>query len=296
MHGPARRGFTLFEVLLSLSIAVMLLAAVYATIGYQLQSARAGREVIERSTLSRSLFTRISADVMAASTLVDPGRYRRLQKGSGSGGMTGGTTAPATAGGATTGAAGAQSTTTAPTTPASSSTDTEEMPPEVPIGIVGDSTTLNLFVTKVPGEALPGRNGEAALVTSDLRRISYWLGDGGLCRMEAKIITSQEALSETLPSDDANYRIAPEVKSVEFSYFDGEGWVDSWNSTKLDEEGDGVTPIGPPRAIAVKIGFLPPPSSDGTQETELKYLRHVIVIPTGGGAAQAAPPGAATSP
>jgi hypothetical protein len=165
------------------------------------------------------------------------------------------------------------------------------------LGIVGDESTLNLFVTKVPGEVFPGHSGQAGLITSDRRRISYWLGgDGGLCRLEAKLITSQEAINPDLPSDEANYRIAPEVKSLEFSYFDGTDWLDEWDSTAPGPTGDGVTPIGPPRAISIKIGFLPPPSADGTQETELKYLRHVIVIPTGGGPVQPTLTGAGTQP
>ena len=46
-----RPGYTLLEILLALTIAVMLLAAVYTFVGYQLKQAQAGRELIEQTTL-----------------------------------------------------------------------------------------------------------------------------------------------------------------------------------------------------------------------------------------------------
>ena len=71
---------------------------------------------------------------------------------------------------------------------------------------------------------------------------------------------------------DANSKLlAAEVKSVQFQYFDGSEWEDSWDGTQAGS--DGVTPIGPPLAIAVTLGIAGP---DG----EVKTYRHVVAIPT----------------
>jgi hypothetical protein len=75
--------------------------------------------------------------------------------------------------------------------------------------------------------------------------------------------------------------LAPEVKSLQFRYFDGTNWADTWDSTVIGD--DTITPIGSPRAIEVRIGVLPPGGKDGD---ELKYFRQVILITTANAATQ----------
>src|SRR4051794_3207715 len=105
-----RSAYTLLEVILSLAIAVMVLAAVYSVIGYQLQHAQAGREAIERATLARAIFNRMGRDVTAAIAQNDPGRFRRSTSGSGSdSSATGSTSGPS----GTSGASSAGTSTTA---------------------------------------------------------------------------------------------------------------------------------------------------------------------------------------
>ena len=107
----------------------------------------------------------------------------------------------------------------------------------------------------------------------------YWLAKDngsaqGLARKEYTAVTSDDA-QNTLPPDvpdEASCVIAEEVQSLTFSYFDGTSWQDSWDSTTLGP--DGVTPIGPPVAIAIVLGLPAPGSSD------LKSYRHVVAIPT----------------
>jgi hypothetical protein len=124
-----------------------------------------------------------------------------------------------------------------------------------------------------------------------LRRISYWLsgGDGsplGLARQEVKIETSDDALSTVPPDipDEPSYVIAEEVRSLNFQYFDGTNWQDSWDGTALGGS-DGMTPLGPPMAIAITIGLVPPSTEKrGGKEPELKYYRHVVALPSANGA------------
>jgi hypothetical protein len=298
-----RSAYTLLEVLLSLAISVLVLSAVYSVIGYQLKQAQAGREVIERATLSRAIFNKMGQDVTVAISQNDPARFRRSSNSSGGSGGTsdasgsGGTTAAASgntaaSGAATGGATGTGSTNTGNSTTGGTSgtgtdaTSSADTPVQLPLGVVGTATELHLFVSKIPQDGPmppPPAGGDAAAQPpniSDLQRISYWLGDAevGLCRFESRLITSDEATTPSIPSGDATrYKMAPEVRSLEFSYFDGTSWTDSWDSTSPGP--DGVTPLGSPRAVSVKIGV---PRS-GHPDSELRYYRQVFTVLTAGG-------------
>lgn len=168
----------------------------------------------------------------------------------------------------------------------------------LPQGVVGDSQNLHLWVSKVPSEVFPQDPTDTVPVVGDVRRISYWLDGGkGLCRYEVKVITSQDGIyngylngggssSINLPSGDLDqYLMASEVESVEFSYFDGTNWNDTWDSTQIPADTiDGVTPQGSPRAIAIKIGMRDPANKDKSgKKDELKYYRHVVAISTANG-------------
>jgi hypothetical protein len=143
---------------------------------------------------------------------------------------------------------------------------------------MGNSSELYLFVGKYPGDMWPANPNDQPPAGSDLRRITYWLSsgaDGGLCRQEIKVVTSADAQNISVPADNPDqYLIAPEVHSLEFSYFDGTNWQDTWDSTMLGP--DNVTPVGSPRAIAITIG-VPAPGQKGDQP-KLKSHRQVVVI------------------
>jgi prepilin-type N-terminal cleavage/methylation domain-containing protein len=314
---PVRRsGFTLLEVLLALAISGLLLVALYAAITTQLGHAKAGRERIEQGMLARSLLNRIDADVSAAIALCDPARFRLAESSSNSsssgGGMTGASGGSGASGGAAGGASGGASTTpnsgasgaasgsgsgsasgsgsgssgsgSSGSGSSSSGSTTSGDAITLPLGVMGDANTLNLYVSKVPGEVWGAKPGDAGMLTCDLRRISYWLasdGPGGLARAESKLITSDDVTNNVLPSGDdaAKAIIAPEARSLSFSYYDGTAWQDSWDSTEMGP--DGVTPIGAPRAIAITLGLARP----GPRGKEIiKTFRHVVAIATANGA------------
>jgi hypothetical protein len=157
-------------------------------------------------------------------------------------------------------------------------------------GIQGDSATLNLFVSRLPRELLSQSvlltgmqdDGSPALPVSDLRRVSYWLADStnGLARQEVKVETAQDVAN--MPpnvSDDGTIKYIPEVRNITFSYFDGTNWQDTWDSTTLGA--DGITPIGPPRAVAITIEIARPAPDGGER---VKSYRHVVYIPSANGA------------
>src|SRR5438132_792583 len=67
-----RRGFTLLEMLLATFVSVLLMGALYVAMDVQIRHARAGRDVIEQSTLARALKARITNEIMKCVTTVAP--------------------------------------------------------------------------------------------------------------------------------------------------------------------------------------------------------------------------------
>jgi len=148
------------------------------------------------------------------------------------------------------------------------------------LALQGTSDSLTLYVSQVPAfKGAPDMQSQVPGV-SDQRRIVYWLADGGgLARQEVGPVTSDDAQNTDVPSGTpdpgSKQLVAKEVKTLQFEYFDGSAWQDSWDGTQVGQ--DGVTPIGSPVAVAITIG-LARPGSD-----EVKRYRHVVAIPTANG-------------
>jgi hypothetical protein len=327
-----RLGYTLLEVILASSIAVLLLGALYVAVDMQMRQAQAGRDVVLRAALSRTLFDRIANDIGSSITLDDPARWRLGNQSSG-GGMSGG----GMSGGGMTGAAGAGSNNAAASGAASTTASTSNTGTSIydgstttlavnantvgfPLGIQGNSTQLNIFLSRVPREALvnpnaanPTPNGTTSnggtistgpqnsgttdstntlpvnqtvssaipiAVVGDVRRVTYWLvgGDGtgsgeGLARMEAKLPTSDDITNLLPPNigNEAAYILAPEVRNVQFQYWDGTNWNDTWDSTTLGA--DGKTPIGSPQGIAVTLDIAQGDGPDAPVKTFRQFIR-----------------------
>ncbi|HXG13175.1 MAG TPA: prepilin-type N-terminal cleavage/methylation domain-containing protein [Gemmataceae bacterium] len=291
-----RPAYTLLEVLLAMAIGVLLLAAVYVALDVQFHAAQAGRDLVEQSTLARALLNRLSNDISQSLGTIDPSRYRPSGQQSGSTGQT--TPAPSSGGSGATGSGGTGS-------PASDgSSDAAAATSQVidPTGAVtfnlfvqGDATTLTLYISRLPRELNALLGAESMPVLSDLRRVTWWLAGNpdaplGLARQEVKVATSDDALGPPVPEGaDEAFLIAEEVKYLRFSYFDGTAWQESWNGAQMGS--DGRTPIGPPLAIAIEIGIIPPGSRDRpSDETALQKYRHVVAIPTANGVTQQSSP------
>jgi prepilin-type N-terminal cleavage/methylation domain-containing protein len=254
-HGrKVRKGFTLLEVLLSAAIGVLLMAALYVAMQVQLDHAQAGREAVEESLLVRALLRRMSNDIA-------PGLAPALPNTSTTGGNN-------------------------PTT--NTATTTTSTAPV--FNLQGDSQRLILWVSRISADLSQWQTNQA--VTSDLRRITYWVAGGsgsplGLARQEIKQATSDDALNST-PSaipDEGSYVVAEEVQNVAFRYFDGTAWQDSWDGTQADASGAST---GPPQAVEITLSILPPNSGSSTGPSPgLKTYRHVVAIPTANGATPA---------
>src|SRR5216683_1045191 len=147
-----RRAFTLLEVLLAAAIGVLLMAALYVAMEVQLDHARAGRDAVEQSLLVRALLRRMSNDI-------GPGLGPTLPTSTPSAGNSG----------------GAGATTTGANNPTSSSSSGSSTTPV--LNLQGDSGRLILWVSRISADLNQAQTSPA--VSSDLRRITYWLAGGG---------------------------------------------------------------------------------------------------------------------
>jgi hypothetical protein len=166
------------------------------------------------------------------------------------------------------------------------------------LGVQGTANQLTLFDSKLPSELIKSPailNNQPLPLVSDLRCITYWLAGAGdhplgLARQEIRLATSSDQMSTLPPNvpDEADHVFAEEVKSLTFSYFDGSNWQDTWDGTTAGP--DGVTPIGPPVAIAIVIGIGLPDANNPEGGGNLKKYRHVVFIPTANGTMQQTTP------
>ena len=299
-RGCRRHGFTLLEVILATTIAVLLLGALYVAVDMELGYAQMSRDEVEESTLARSILARMDDDASHVVGLCDPARFRPQDTSNASGGqgMNNGSAA-AQATGANQTANSGQSTgqNTATGSGTGSSTDSGTTTNVVlPLGVMGDSQTLHLYVSNLPREIYSSGfsftsndDSNTPPVSSDLRRISYWLvggGDspGGLARQEVPLATSDDALQNLPPGVDneTSFIIADEVRDLSFQYWDGNEWQDSWDSTEMGP--DGLTPLGSPLAIGVTIAIAAPraPGAPAGQET-VKTYHHLLFVPSANG-------------
>lgn len=282
-HSERRRAFTLLEVLLAAAIGALLMAALYVAVDVQLRHAQAGRDVVEHSTLVRALFARIVTDLTPTMAPTVP------LPASSSGGGGGGAAAATTA---TTSTSATGTTDSSTSSNQSATTATTSSVPVYNVGVQGETTRLVLSMSRLPREVdfalTTGVDPENLPLVCDIRRITYWLVNGGdlplgLARQELKLVASDDLMAALPPEipDELSYLMAEEVKSLTFSYWDGSAWSDTWDSTQVGA--DGMTPLGPPVGIAIVVGIATPGARG---ESNLKTYRHFIHLPTANGLPQ----------
>jgi prepilin-type N-terminal cleavage/methylation domain-containing protein len=264
----SRRGFTLLEIVLALGLATVLLAALYTAVKLHLTIAQTGPQVVERVQVARAVLERIRTDLTATLSTI-PSKNSTATTSTTASAASGSTTGDDT--GAETGSAIVQT------------------------GMWGDSQQLVLFVNTTTRDLDQSELLSAAgqvVSTSTVRRVAYYLATDstrgdllgrpfplGLARQE---IPAAAADTVDLSGDSSlqlatTSLIAPEVSDLQFQYFDGTEWVDTWGSD---------VPTAPPRAIAIVISLLPPAErAEQLQEyaaanTFSPVYRLVIAVPT----------------
>ena len=288
-----RAGFTLLEILLAAILAGLLLAALYAALYTTLLQTQATRDAVESEDLARGIFHKMNLDLTGTLSPLPP-------KSGGNSAASGGTVAPASsttapADGSTAPPASTPSTgSTAPpdTDPAAAPTTDPAADASMPGatdnatavaadiafqgGLIGEPMKLVIYAGRVP--EVFGRYPNSEQVRSDQRQIIYWFEPNrGLYRRERPWVTADGVRNsiDTDPDAPDSVLLAEEVTSVDFQYTDGTSgsWVTEWNGT--DPGPDGVTPLGPPRAVKVTLDLR---ILTGKGDPITKQVSQVIVV------------------
>jgi type II secretory pathway pseudopilin PulG len=250
-----RDAFTLLEILLALMLTSLLLVALSMAIDFHLRVAEKSRVEVEEGQLARVLLHRIADDLRSA---VAPAA--KEDQAAASSGAEEESSDSSTS---------LDDTTTSDPTESAIASDTP--------GLYGEIDWLQVDVLRLPrldqyyqAEEYyeTGQSSELTVpdVLSAVKTVTYYLlapGQGnmvtsdegteeqtGLVRREMdRAVTAwadeqgqlDQTLLETAP-------IAPEVVAIEFLYFDGTEWVESWDSEELG---------GLPVAVQISLAFAP---------------------------------------
>lgn len=244
---PHRSGYTLLEVSLAIGIGLLLLAALYVALDVQLRYMSSGRRAVAEAQLARGLLNRVASDLRNSLAMLP-------------------TTPTAEAAAAT--ATGATSATASGTGSGDASSNTDSgAAGQFGFGLLGDSQQMTLFLSGAP--RLHQAVMETQLGYCDQRRVLYALVPGqGLVRQEVRNVAGDDGSDPTVTADV----LAPEVVELQFRYFNGStgAWEDQWDGSVA----------GPPLAVEIVLGLLPPDEFDRTATAPVTY-RLVVSIPTG---------------
>jgi prepilin-type N-terminal cleavage/methylation domain-containing protein len=303
----AWRGFTLLELIIALSLCLLLMSAVYASLQLYWRLQSTGQEQVERAQIARAILRRMTIDVGSVMFMTPEAEQESDSD------ATGGSTVETAD---DTGSSGSSATGESDATEEDTTIEVEDASSAYvssSMGIVGDSQTLVLhisrptrdltyaaladvqdlrsrssdirsvsyFLASPGGAGLAGSVAPAAVV--DRKASAYVAADSGLARLEGDRLAIEFAdLSldyEALGS--AAQIVAPEVVSLTFRYFDGTAWLESWDSTAAGRL---------PQAIEVTLGIAwmaaPPPqgavSTLTAEPVPVETVRHVLHVPLAG--------------
>lgn len=173
------------------------------------------------------------------------------------------------------------------------------------VGLTGDSQTMVLHISRPSRDLDYAGSGSMSSIAdrrSDLQSVSYFLaarGSGALASKVAELATPSldapkiaglariegDQMSIVFADSKSNINemagiaevIAPEVIALQFRYFDGSAWYDTWDSQ---------TSVRLPLAVEMTLGFEIPPNPREeklrrrTREQVVgRTIRQVIPVP-----------------
>lgn len=267
---PGQRGFSLLEIVLSLSISVILLGAIGTAIDQSWRMSSQGQVEMQRQQVARAVLRIMERDLRSV-MFVPPSEFADTDDSSSSPttGSTGAASSGASSGTKTSGSGtstGGSSSTSGATTTSSTSTTiggAQEALVLASRGIRGGPYSLEIDGARPQRElafALPVNAAIPSSRTSDLRTVMYLLaapnqtadpsGRGGLARKEGDryAIESAESQGKNAAGNFSTTVLAPEIVAIEFRYFSGVTWLNSWDSVSMGRL---------PRAVEVQFRFAP---------------------------------------
>lgn len=300
------RGFTLLELLIALALSLLLLAAVYGAIHLYWRLQTVGQAEVELGQLQRSIIRQMELDVGSV-IFFEPEAEEDEATSEDSLSLEAESTedsgSSSDSSGGTETASGSDDTGVAEVDAAAAYVSTS-------MGIVGDSQTLVLHISRPTRDlsyaALSSIESVGSRV-SDARSVTYFLAapggtglagsvqpaadfdavnnsllaaESGLARLEGDrmAIEFADVALDTETLGSAARIIAPEVVALEFQYFDGAAWQTSWDSTVYGRL---------PQAIEVSLGIVDRVAAQQSRSqfdapVPVTVLRHVIAVPLAG--------------
>lgn len=302
------RGFTLLEVILSLALVTLVLAAMGAATVFHYRAVESAKSRLAEAQLARAVLERMAQDIRGA-VPYDPVNFAQLIPGLVTRTSQSDLADAASAAGLDASmlfSDGGDSLSDMGQDAASGS-----LPQSVP-GLYGEIDWIQVDVSRLPrpdqlqSEIFLSADGMLIDRVSDVKTVTYFILDpaeasgytiastpgvtafeqqGGLVRRELdRAVTAYLAETGELDQIDNTLQpIAPEVEAVEFAYFDGSSWTDSWDS---DLQGTLPTaveirlylrPAESRRNTAVWTGTSAAGSS--TDTGDLRMYRTVVYLP-----------------
>lgn len=271
---PRRAGFTLLEILLASLIAALLLGALYFALNVTLQQAQVTRDAVESEDLARGVFAKLTGDLNGTLAPLPPksggnaaasggqvtGGTAGTDPNAAAGGAAGAAGATGTGGAAGTAGAGGDATATDPnaaTAEPGATDNATAVAADLSFqgGLIGEETKFTIFAGRTP-EVFTRFGNPGEQVLADVRQVIYWFEPGrGLYRRVRPWVTADGVRNgiESDPDAPDSVLLAEEVTGVAMEYSDGSTWAATWDGTQPGP--DGVTPLGPPRAVRVTLTF-----------------------------------------
>jgi len=292
---PARRGFTLIEVILAMALTAVVLLIVAAGIGVQLRAFATSRARVERAQLARVLLHRMADDLRG---LLPPGdaagHAPEAETSNGEEPSTSEDNASATTSDSSDDA----------TEEVDAGDEDSEVSESVP-GVYGELDWLRIDVVQAARPSTSSYETSAPSAESEpplarqIKTITYYVvppqqgtaaalsagsgeSGGGLVRHElvgpAAARVAELGLLEY--RDQQITPLAAEVEAVEFRYHDGDDWVESWDTAVCGTL---------PSAIEIRLFLSPIPQRDnrpagsvgGTSEDPagLPHVQYRLIVP-----------------
>ena len=278
-----RVGFSLLEILLAIALTAAVMVLVAGGIDFHLRRLTVERTKISEAQVARAILRRIADDLRAA-VVVRNADFSSVDE-----------LADDTATGGETGEAGDDTGATEADEIIDSAATSEP-------GVYGNQTSIQIDMSRIPRYeeyTLLEQYSDESLIggISDVKTVSYYLVDnalnltstnsvgisnelaatGGLVRSVIPRAMSRYAseIGDYSLAEQAAELLAPEVRSLEFSYFDGTEWTTEWDTELMG---------GIPMAVEISIIIQDPRtlvegSVNEQQLTNENVFRTVVHLP-----------------
>ncbi|GAB4148295.1 MAG: hypothetical protein Tsb009_21990 [Planctomycetaceae bacterium] len=258
-----RRGFTLTEVLLALTLTVILLGAVYSALNLYRQLSTDGREEAARAQLTRAIHQKMAVDIR--SVIFSPPESEEEEDEMN------------------------DEESSEEETVVAEVNDPSEAVSSTSKGVVGNSEILTLHISMPPRGLNYSSNLDGSSITSrtsDLISVSYFLAGNSSSELTQRVAENTgktgltRLIGDRLALDQADTNgdvetlaesatiLAEEINFLKFRYFDGDAWLDEWDSTVYGTL---------PRAIEVTIGFRPSGKVTETNDGETVHQKRFVI-------------------